>query len=488
MGRNKRVKALVLRVVYPGLRSISLPTEQERVIRSYEKRHPDVTQLYLDEATSKEELRELVRENYTLARSGDSDTYRAFAELALNLTRQFGSMGMVYPRTLLAADGTAPYRERLFREMSVTADFALNTAGWVFQDAEHRYTVVALSGIRDDGKTLACAGPATSEVAWIDLPSQRVNWTYDEIKKASPGFEVPLNADRASAELFHRMVVRNEPFETAINGVQFRPWAPIHATNDRKNGLLKERGPKVKGWPVLSGRHFNLWEAPPVDAADFVLDDKLGLAMLQRKRQRSEVWADFDPKVLSDQRTLPQLSAHVVFRNVTNRTNSRTLIAALIPPKFFSTNGAPLLVQRNGNPLDLALRLGIMCSLPFDWLTRRRVELNMNFFILNALPVPMNSPADPLGLRASRLAARLAASDERYKGFADECGVAFGALSTQERDNTIADLDAIIAVMYGLSSEEVEIILRDFTFDAVPDSRRNAIRAKFAEYASLQHE
>jgi len=467
----------------PGLKSFASQAEQERLIKSYERRHPDVEQAYLVELESKEELREIVRSNYVLARSGDPDLYRAFAELALNVVREQGAIGMVYPRTLLGADGTAPYRARLFSEMSVTADFALNSGGWVFEDAEPRYTVVALAGIRDAGRVLDTAGPAVSEVAWERLPVQRVRWTYEELEKASPGLEVPLSSDRESAELFHKVVVAGQPFEVPVNGVQFRPWTPIHATNDRKSGALKERTPKSRGWPVLGGRNFYLWE-PDIGESEFVLDEKLGIDMLQRKRQRSDVWSGFDPKVLADPKTLPQFSAHVVFRDVARRNDSRTVITALLPPKRFTINNAPVLVQRGGTALDLALRLGVMCSLPFDWIARRRVESHVNFFILNALPVPRVGLDSALGLRTARLAARLATPDDRFAGFAQACGVAIGSRADNEKDDLIAELDAVVAAMYGLTGAELDLIFRDFTFDAVPEPRRAAIRQNFARIAT----
>jgi hypothetical protein len=468
----------------PGLKSFASQTEQERIIKSYEKRHPEAAEAYRDEVASKEELREIVRANYTLARSGDPDLYRAFAELALNIVRPDGAMGMVYPRTLLSADGTAPFRERLLKEMSATVDFALNSGGWVFASAEPRYTIVALAGIKDEGGVLESAGPATSERDWSRLPSQRIRWTYDELKKASPGLEVPLNADQESAKLFHKIVVNGQPFESPLDSVQFRPWRPIDATQDRKSGVLKERSAKSKGWPVVGGRNFNLWE-PDLGETDFVLDQKNGIEMLQRKRQRSDVWSEFSPKIISDPQTLPQFKPYIAFRDVARRNDSRTVIAALLPPERFTLNNAPLLVQRGGEERDLALRLGVMSSLPFDWVSRRRVESHVNFFILNALSVPSIGLDTSLGQRATNLAARLASPDARFADFARACGVSPGNLAKTEKDDMIAELDALVAAMYGLVDAELETIFRDFTVDAVPEARREATRSHFRRLAKV---
>ena len=65
--------------------------------------------------------------------------------------------------------------------------------------------------------------------------------------------------------------------------------------------------------------------------------------------------------------------------------------------------------------------LGVMNSLPFDWIARRYVETNLNFFILNSFTFP--PPNDTPWQRIGRLAARLSCADERFAEFAAEVGV-----------------------------------------------------------------
>ena len=62
---------------------------------------------------------------------------------------------------------------------------------------------------------------------------------------------------------------------------------------------------------------------------------------------------------------------------------------------------APLLVRRQGDEAAEAFLLGVMSSIPFDWATRRWVELHLTFELLNALPVPRYDPTS-----AARAASR----------------------------------------------------------------------------------
>ena len=55
---------------------------------------------------------------------------------------------------------------------------------------------------------------------------------------------------------------------------------------------------------------------------------------------------------------------------------------------MFLTNKAPYLAFLGGNETARAACLGVMNSLPFDWQARRYVEINLNFFILEALKIP----------------------------------------------------------------------------------------------------
>jgi hypothetical protein len=249
-------------------------------------------------------------------------------------------------------------------------------------------------------------------------------------------------------------------------------------TNDRKSGLLKETG---SGWPVLSGDSFDLWN-PDLGAAKFILDEKEGIGHLQAKRQHSSLWKkNFLPTVLKDPKTLPQYRARILFRDVTNRTNSRTVIACLAPPHVFATNAAPSLLFPKGDEADEAYVLGVMSSIPFDWVARRRVETHVNFFILEALPLPRPDRQDPWRRRIIELAGRLASPDERFSSFAESVGVDQGPLDQTSRQDLIAELDAVVARLYGLTEEDLELIFSDFptTEAGVSLARRELIREHF---------
>ncbi len=478
----------------PGLKSIKPQSRQEQRIAEFEAAYATARERFAAEQAAKEALRRYVAANYSLTRSGDPDLYKAFAERFLDLLRAGGHLGVVLPRSAFAGDGTAPFRERLLsRASQASIDVLLNSGGWVFPDAEHRYTVV-LVGAQLGGKeppTISASPVVDDRDSFERIDEERTVWTLAELRVPHPDLAIPLLPSAAAARLYQRVVTHHPRFDSGKGGWRAVPWREFDATNDRKSGLLKEPG-SVPGesWPVYGGKSFDLWEPEAWKdgpGLEFVLEPSVGLAVLERKRLRSEVWrAHFRPDVIRDPSTLPHHRPRILFRDITNRTNSRTAIVALVPPCVFAHNAAPTLLWPSGDESDQAFLLGVMASVPFDWFARRRVEVHMNFFILNSLPVPRPPRSDRRWRRVVDLAGRLACIDDRYAGFAAAVGAETGGLDPAAKADAIAELDAVVAHLYGLDRAELELMFEDFpaTDAGVSPGRRAAILEWFDRWAS----
>jgi len=103
-----------------------------------------------------------------------------------------------------------------------------------------------------------------------------------------------------------------------------------------------------------------------------------------------------------------------------------------------------------------------MSSIPFDWYSRRLVELHFTFEILDQIPVPRPEKSDPRRRRIVELAGRLAAHDERYVGWASAIDVPIGSVTPQERAATESEIDALVAHLYGLSRTQLSHIFATF--------------------------
>jgi hypothetical protein len=180
------------------------------------------------------------------------------------------------------------------------------------------------------------------------------------------------------------------------------------------------------------------------------------------KSRRDSAHSEFSTAFRQDRTTLPCQRARIVFRDVSRATDSRTLRACLLPPKLFLTNKAPYLLWPRGDEKDQAFLLGILCSIPLDWYARRFIEVSVNFFIFNPFPIPRPTRADTSWQRVVVLAGRLAAPDDRFSEWAGAVGVKPGPLPADEKQDMIAELDALAARLYGLTEPQLVHLFETF--------------------------
>lgn len=455
----------------PGLRSLP-QREQEAAKTRLRRERPDLHTAYEREVAEAAALRAaLTAGPYPGMGTGDPDLYKAFCWRFWHLACDDGGrIGVVLPRSALAAKGSTEFRQEVFaKAQGVDVTTLLNTKGWVFDEAEHRYTIALLALTRRAAERtpVALRGPYPSQERYEGGVVREPAFFYGEdIRQWNDTSSLPLLPADESVEVFAQL--RKAPRLDLDDGRSWRarPHAELHATNDK--GLMDLTSKECpKGfWPVYKGESFDLW-TPDTGVYYAWADPETVLPVLQEKRVRSgrrenSPFAEFEAKVLRDAKTLPCLRPRIAFRDVTNRTNQRTLIAALVPPQVFITNKGPYLLWPRGNARDEAYLLGVLSTLPLDWYARRFVEISVNFFIFNPIPIPRVPGDHPLHRRTVEVAGRLSALDERFTGWAREIGVACGPLPPDERDDLITQLDAVVARLYGLTEKQLAHIFETF--------------------------
>ena len=425
------------------------------------------------------------RGGYQLQGVGDKDLYKLFCERYSHLVRQDGRLGVVLPRTAFLAQGARGFRQWLFTHNSLRRiDLILNNRGWAF--AIHpQYTIALLTGQRrmsTEQATFQITGPsATLKEFEIAARDQGVGILPSSLGSAHI---VPLAPSQMHADVLAKL--RSGTQFDALNNPRNRensnrraaasrlaPYTELHETQQR--ALFSH----TKGVPVWKGRSFDQYEPHGNEPAGYCVWDDV-LKFVQGKRRRSPVFKRvFPAEFLADPSTHPIHHYRIAFRDVTRSTDSRTVRVCLIPPRVPLTNKAPYLIFARWDALAEASVLGVLNSIPFDWLARRYVETNLNFFILNMLtfPQPANTPWQHIG----RLAARVSCVDERFAEFAAETDVEYGPLTDTQRNDKRAEVDALVARAYDLTGDELRFIFTDFTENAVSPVYRNEVLEKFEE-------
>lgn len=175
-----------------------------------------------------------------------------------------------------------------------------------------------------------------------------------------------------------------------------------------------------------------------------------------------------------------------MFRDVARATDTRTVIAALVPGEVVSVDMAPSLVWPIGSARDAAYLLGVLNSLMLDWYARRVVELHVKFYLLNSFPIPDKDPEnDPIASQVVEIAGRLAAVDGRFSEWAAEVGVPVGSATDEDTKNDlIHELDACVAHLYGLDESDLAVIYDTFHENTDYSQRHAAVIRHFRRWSA----
>ena len=235
-------------------------------------------------------------------------------------------------------------------------------------------------------------------------------------------------------------------------------------------------------WPVYHGRSFNLWEPDTGDYYDSCDSDVMS-EMLQSRRQNpssASPHAGFSESHLADTSALPCRSPRVAIRDITRASDTRTVIAAVIPgERILTQHAAYVLPTERAGPQDEAFAVGVLASMICDWQARCRVELHMgNAEVLGGLSIPQRSD-DGLCDRIIEIAGRLSARDANFEHWAERVGVPVASVDDNERAALIAELDALVAVLYGLDQDDLAIVFDTFSESREWDDRRDSVLEYF---------
>tara|TARA_B100000886_G_scaffold18962_1_gene12222 strand:- start:3545 stop:7525 length:3981 start_codon:yes stop_codon:yes gene_type:complete len=446
---------------FPGLRSKSQREFEEEKIRLYSSRG-DLVKILKKEKLEQEQIRKIILSgNYPGIGKGDPDLYKAFSWRFLNLlSKKIGNIGIVMPRSLISANGSQEFRKYISK-FSKNIDITLlqNTNKWIF-DIEPRYTIALMSLSRSINNIggIFLKGPFDSYEDFLKRVDDRyLPIKIDEIESWSEDCAFPVLPHPDSLGVFRQL--KKSPWITTkeSNDLIIKPRVELHATANKKLMDLESESKPQDFWPVFKGKSFDIWNP---DQGDYYAwgDPKKIIPFLRDKELNRSLRENYDYKDHKIHAEKPRIS----FRLTTNRTNRRTLIVSLIPPNTFQQHSVQFLEFIKGDEYDEAFVLGCLSSIPLDWYARKFVEINFTFNYFNSLPLPRPSRNNPLWGRVVELSGRLACQDERFEEWGSKINISPKKLSLLEINYKICELDAVVALLYGLSKNQLIHIFETF--------------------------
>ena len=403
----------------------------------------------LDLSASRSALLSYIRSvtsDTSLQGRGEHDLYKLFLELGLSLAAEDGIVSLLLPAGLVRSQGTATLRRELAEvssELSVSVienrarHFAIDT----------RFKFLAVTARIGSGS----AGKRPIELRVADrtgrLPGPAVRIPRDRLAALRPDLSLPeVRTDaewRLYADLARRSVAVGDPAG---------PWHPeyrreVDMTLDRHLFRPARSGDAV---PLLEGRHVSQYRWR---AKRYVRGEGRAAIWEAQELAGGELATQWfvSPSDLSAGTAGRISRSRIGFCDITGQTNERSLLVARVPPGVACGNKVPTLHFPGDGGADREdLFLALANSFVVDWMLRRVVTTTVNFFILDALPLPRVTPSSDVGRELVGLARAVTAAE----GDPDADRRAVGAIR--------ARIDALVAFAWGLGVEQLRLVLDDF--------------------------
>lgn len=426
----------------------------------------------------------------------DINLYKLFTEQCFNLLRPNGYCGIVIPSGIYSDLGTKQLREMLFSQTKIEGLFCFENRKEIFEGVHRSYKFVVLTYMKG-GKT------RTFPAAFMrhDVEELRsfpqdgmLEINVDLVRRLAPDslsvMEFNNPSDVQIAEKMLQFPLLGEHIEDTWN---LRLTNEFHMTNDSH---LFDTKPGIGRLPLYEGKM--IWQLEKTTAViRYWVSEKEGRKKLLSPRLKAIKKLDENHELTTKIESL-KLSAgyeyyRLGFRSITGATNERALVVSIIPANVFTGNSLTVSIPiydviHNGQhietpyyrKLEILFCAAIMASYICDWFIRLKILTNMNMFYVYQIPIPRTTIHDlatfnPIIKRAARLVCTTPEFDDLAKEAGLE-GYQEGVTDPAKRAQLKAELDGLVAHLYGLTEEEFVYVLSTFPL-VEPNVKQAALEA-----------
>jgi len=387
--------------------------------------------------THAQQLTGFVRESgiYRVEARSHVNRYQLFVERALQLTRSGGRIGLILPGGTVTDSGCAPLRRHLFDHAGLDTIAGFDNRHGIFPI--HRsvrfVAITATNGVPTE--TVQCrfglSRPEELEQPMPDNPNN-VELTRAFIARLSGDDDLAVPDIRGPVDLqvLERISAR---IPTLHEGWNVAFGRELNATDD--SHLFAPFDRDAPGRPVLEGKQIDSFRTS-VEGCRYQL--RAGASVRIPRRPR------------------------LAYRDIASATNRLTLIAAVLPAETVTTH--TLFCLKTPLPLDAQHVLcALLNSFVANYLIRLRVNTHVTVSLVSRLRVPVLDRDSRTFRRLSALAQTLMHSP-----------------AAAERQPEYAELQGLVANLYGLSGSEFVHVLS--TFPLIAEEVKLAALVQFKNF------
>jgi hypothetical protein len=409
----------------------------------------------------------------------DINLYKLFTEQCFNLLRLGGECGIVIPSGIYTDLGTKQLREMLFSQTKVTGLFCFENRKTIFEEVDSRFKFVVLTFVK---------GSITTE-----FPSAFMRHDVQELQRFPSDGSLQINIDmvrQLSPDSLSVMEFKNSIEYSVANKVTSHPQL------DQKNSVFKHIRFSRELTPDSKCKFFQTY--PEKDFVS-VLEGRMIHQFTHKHSTTYRYWIkEIDArkiilgKAQDKGQKLDYQTYRLAFRKIARNTDERTMIATIIPPSLCIENLQTVqMLDDRGNQFisyyAILYLSAIFNSLTYDSLLRLKVTANINYFFVYSTQVPHLTKNDRNFNDIVHRAAKLICTTPEFDELAQEVGLDShqqGVTDETERAKLRAELDGMVAHLYGLTEDEFSYILT--TFPIVNASVKEAALEAYRTFALQQ--
>jgi Eco57I restriction-modification methylase len=361
--------------------------------------------------------------------------YQLFVERALQLTRRGGRIGLILPAGTVTDSGCAPLRRHVFDHAALDSIVGFDNRHGIFPIHRSVRFVAITATVGIPTERIRCrfglSRPEDLEQVTPDKPN-RVELTRAFIVRLSGDEDLAVPEIRSEIDL--QVIERISACVPMLqDGWKVAFGRELNASDDRHRFMAFDRD--APGRPVLEGKQIDSFRAS-VEGCRYQLRADTTVRIPRRPR--------------------------LAYRDIASATNRVTLIAAIIPAEAVTTH--TLFCLKTPLPLDgQHVLCALLNSFVANYLIRLRVNTHVTVSLVSRLRVPVLDRASRTFRRLSTLAQTLMHSP-----------------ASAEQQPEYAELQGVVARLYGLSESEFAHVLS--TFPLIPPEIKSECLLQFNNF------
>jgi hypothetical protein len=409
--------------------------------------------------------------------------YKLFLERCFNLLRPCGHCGAVIPSGIYSDEGAKGLREMLFENTQIEGMFCFENRKTIFEGVDSRFKFVVLTFEKTATTRIQVAGESNFSAPPDDLLApQNVGARMEAFPAAFMRLDVAeLDKFPSEGSLHLDISLIKKLSPDTFSVMEFKSDADVAIV--KKMYAFPVLGGGEKGWSLVLRQGLNMTSDHklfhstaqrgymPLIEGKMAHQFQLGLAPTRSWINPTEGRKALLGRTADTGQSLEYECYRLAFRRIARNTDERTFISTVLPKSAFGAESFNI-----AQPSDLSVErtlylVAILNSFAADYLIRMMVTANLSMFFVYQVPVPRIADAETAFHAVKVRAARLVCVLEEYDELAKSLGLKShrdGATDPTERAKLRAELDGLVAHLYGLTEAEFAHILGTFPLVAEP--------------------